>query len=1127
MLTGWQELDDYWYYLSDKGMLLKNQWVDGDQYYVDKYGRMVTNQWIDDSIYVGADGKKTVNTWEQEDGSYKYKLGDDTYASQRMVLINGKYYAFDYGGYMITNDVFSIVNDNATGYLSGKVHAGEDGVLLKGWYSESSYKTYYFGDDYIAYGTGLYTIEGKHYYFQYENLVTASTFTYEGKLYSSDAKGIVTLIDTTGQTKWVQSDNRWYYAKNGVLLANTLEEIDGSYYYFNELCQMVSSTTFNYNHKMYYADSSGVVAMKKNTWAQADDGQTLYYKENGSLVYNTTFTIDNKLYKFSYSGYLERGIISVYDQGSTKYYLTDESGAIYQTAGWKEYRFSRYYAKEGGVLYTNELTVIDGKSYYFGPPGEMVVNTAQYVGDRLCYFNTNGEMIDSVDSFTGTKEFHGLTYLNKDGNRYYTGEYDGRYYSYGVMQQNCIVHGYYVDFNGKIVKGWIKTDSSYYYADPTTGVLAQYEWLQINGKLYYFESYNMATGYFETDDGTYQFADDGAMIGKVQSGSWIKNSVFDSWQYVNADGTIFDGTKLVLNGTTYYFLGDVEGGYSGWYGLAENRNWYDSDTKTWYWTNATGTGIDTKDGWKKSANGEIGYVENGKLVTGFKLIDGKVYYFRNNGYLAKGVRNYKGKAIVIDKNGHLVDYVEGWNTLGDERFYIKNGLALIDTVVDGCYLNRVGLTHTGTYDYSSINGVGLVHGKLAKNQWIESNYYVDEKGHIVKNQWVGNRYVDRNGYMVKDAWIGDRYVDENGYIVKNQWIGNRYVDGNGYMVKDTWIGDRYVDANGEWKPNGSTSQETKAEWKKTNGKWLYQHKDGTYTKNDFEMIEGHTYYFDENGYMVTGWKIINNKDYFFNASGFMVKDTWQGAYYLGSDGAMLTNTFTKDGYYVGSDGAYYTNRWVIDQGKDYYVNGSGFVVKDAWVGNYYLGRDGAMLTNAWAGNYWCGADGKYVRSAWVDHGKYYVGANGIYVTNQWIGDYYLNGSGIKVTNAWAGSYWCGEDGKYVRSAWVDNNRSYVNESGVYVTNQWIGDYYLNGSGVKVTNAWVGSYWCGSDGKYVKSSWVDNNRYYVNENGVYVAGAWQQDSKGWKYHAGNVYAKDITLNINGTAYRFDSEGYLVK
>ena len=116
-------------------------------------------------------------------------------------------------------------------------------------------------------------------------------------------------------------------------------------------------------------------------------------------------------------------------------------------------------------------------------------------------------------------------------------------------------------------------------------------------------------------------------------------------------------------------------------------------------------------------------------------------------------------------------------------------------------------------------------------------------------------------------------------------------------------------------PNDSTSQETKAEWKQTNGKWWYQHKDGTYTTNNFETISGQTYYFDRNGYMVTGWKKINAKDYFFNASGFMVKDAQQGAYYLGKDGLMLTNAFTPDGYYVGSDGAYVSDQNIIVDGR--------------------------------------------------------------------------------------------------------------------------------------------------------------------------------------------------------------------
>ena len=1097
-LSGWQESYGDWYYLSDKGMYLSDQWVDGGQYYVGSDGRMLTNTWIDDSNYVGADGKKTVNAWEQVNGKWKYKLGDGTYVTNRLILDQGKYYAVDSDGYMVVDNTVYVSNYYAVGDgVYGTVRAGKDGVLVKGWYTDSSKTTYYFGDNYFAYGTGLFTIEGKQYYFQYERLVKSRNFVSDGKVYIADANGVVTLTDTTGQTKWVQLNGAWYYLKDGVALTNTLEEIDGSYYYFNDEGLMLSCQTFEYDNHKYYADSNGVVAMKKNTWVQTDNGQTIYYKEDGGLVYDTTFTIDNKLYKFSYDGYLERGTVSVYDRDGTKYYLTDESGVINQTAGWKEYRFHWYYAKEGGVLYTDELTSIDGKSYYFNYSGQMVVNTAQYVGNGLCYFDTNGELVDTVSDFTGTKEFHGLTYLNKDGDLHYTGEYGGRYFSNGILAKDCIVDGkYYVDFDGKILKGWIKTDYCYYYADPTTGILAQDQWLQINGTSYYFISFRMATGYVNTKDGMYQFADDGTMIGKVQSGTWFKNPDTNTWQYVNADGTINQKSKLEINGTTYYFIGNGMGAAYGWFELAENCAWYDYETNTWYWTNAKGTGFDTIDGWKKTSDGYFGYVENGKLVTGVKTINGKQYYFYDSGYLASGVTNYKGKAYVIDENGNSVDYQEGWNTLGDESFYIKNGVALMDTMVDGYYINNEGLTHTGIFYGSGTSDVILVHGKLAKNQWVQSNY-------------------------------STCYADEKGHMLRNQWIGNRYVDSYGKLVTSRWIGDRYVDANGEWKPNGSTSQETKAGWKQTNGKWLYQHKDGTYTKNDFETIEGHTYYFDENGYMVTGWQKINNKDYFFNASGFMVKDAWQGAYYLGKDGVMLTKAFTPDGYYVGSDGVYVRNQKVTVDGKDYYLNADGKVAKNQWAGDYYLDGNGNVSKNTWAGSYWCGEDGKYVKSSWVDNNKSYVNESGVYVTNQWIGDYYVNASGVKVTNAWVGSYWCGEDGKYVKSSWVDNNKSYVNENGVYLTNQWIGDYYVNGSGVKVTNAWVGSYWCGSDGKYVKSSWVDNNRYYVNENGVYVAGRWVQYGSRWCYYAGNVYAKDITLNINGTAYTFDSEGYMVK
>ena len=367
------------------------------------------------------------------------------------------------------------------------------------------------------------------------------------------------------------------------------------------------------------------------------------------------------------------------------------------------------------------------------------------------------------------------------------------------------------------------------------------------------------------------------------------------------------------------------------------------------------------------------------------------------------------------------------------------------------------------------------------------------------------------------------------------------------------------------------------------GKW-YEYSDGTYENSGFKKIENETYYFTSNGYVKTGWLSVNNNWYFFKNSGCMVtsnwvgsyymdsegkmktnaftpdgyycgadgvyvrnawvkhngnyyymdakglmkKNAWVGSYYLGADGVMKTNTFTPDGYYVGNDGAYYRNRWVKVENKYYYTNSAGLIVKNAWIGAYYLGSDGVMMINSFTPDgYYVGADGAYLRNQKieVDGKEYYLNAVGKVAKNQWVGDYFIDVNGNVVKNHWAGNYWCGADGRYVKSSWVDDGKYYVGSNGIYVTNQWIGDYYLNGAGLVTKNAWVGNYWCGSDGKYVKSSWVDNNRYYVGANGVYVPGRWVAYGSRWCYYAGSVYAKDITLNIGGKAYTFDSNGYM--
>lgn len=251
-------------------------------------------------------------------------------------------------------------------------------------------------------------------------------------------------------------------------------------------------------------------------------------------------------------------------------------------------------------------------------------------------------------------------------------------------------------------------------------------------------------------------------------------------------------------------------------------------------------------------------------------------------------------------------------------------------------------------------------------------------------------------------------------------------------------------------------------------------------------------------------------------------------------GKWITNNNGK--WFGYPDGTYESTGFKKIDESTYYFQNNGYV-KTGWLLDnnvwYYFNEDGVMQTG-WSGpgrQYYFADAGKMLENQFTPDG-YYVGSSGAYVKNGWVLNngkyYYMNSAGKMVKRSWVGSYYLGSDGVMVTNKWVQWNEKYyyLDSQGVYVKNKWIGSYYLDANGAMVTNSWVGNYWCGSDDQYVKSSWVDNNRYYVNNKGLYVAGSWQKDSIGWYYRVGNDYAKNITLNINGSAYKFDSRGYWI-
>lgn len=295
------------------------------------------------------------------------------------------------------------------------------------------------------------------------------------------------------------------------------------------------------------------------------------------------------------------------------------------------------------------------------------------------------------------------------------------------------------------------------------------------------------------------------------------------------------------------------------------------------------------------------------------------------------------------------------------------------------------------------------------------------------------------------------------------------------------------------KGTSSNSTATKTGWQKGSKGWWYGYSDGSFAKG-LTTIGSNKYYFDNNGWMKTGWiHATGNSDwYYFKSNGDMAKGwlqlgkTW---YYMNSSGIMQKGRLDLSGstYFLADNGAMKTG-WVSYQKNWYYTNGSGVMQKGwkklsgKW---YYLNTAGVML------------DDGFHR---IGNGYYYFESNGVMATGwkkvagAW---YYFESTGAAKQNKWLKSggkwYYFASDYRMCTGFFpVGKDTYYADSSGAMLTG-WqkiAGNWrYFASSGALQTNRWIsGIYWVGSDGIMAKNEWVDNGRYYVDGNGKWVMGA---------------------------------------
>ena len=293
-----------------------------------------------------------------------------------------------------------------------------------------------------------------------------------------------------------------------------------------------------------------------------------------------------------------------------------------------------------------------------------------------------------------------------------------------------------------------------------------------------------------------------------------------------------------------------------------------------------------------------------------------------------------------------------------------------------------------------------------------------------------------------------------------------------------------------------------AKFIETSGGVKYRNKDGSYSTNKFQKIDGDTYYFDQNGNRATGFKSIGGKTYYFDSDGKMLL-RWKrinGKKYLfdPADGHMHTGwewvSEKNAWYYLSPQTGYLLEGWLDYGGKKYYLAPVDFYAVTGW---------------QFIGGKWYFFDTKNcdMKTGWLtDGGKtYYLASNGAMVTGtQNIGGktYTFDSSGALVGQASAGG-----SGTAASSA---SSASAASSSGVtkweYTGGKW--KYLLNGN-------------------YLKNCFrkIDGETYLFDGNGIMLTGFQKVGGKTYYFDSsGKMLLR--WKRINGKKYLFDpADGHM--
>ena len=379
--------------------------------------------------------------------------------------------------------------------------------------------------------------------------------------------------------------------------------------------------------------------------------------------------------------------------------------------------------------------------------------------------------------------------------------------------------------------------------------------------------------------------------------------------------------------------------------------------------------------------------------------------------------------------------------------------------------------------------------------------------------------------------------------------------GNRYVLSNDATGRYYqVTDNGIFLPKPLTDQGGKTGFYYDGKGMAYFDNSGFQAKNAFIKYAGNYYYFDKEGYMLTGRQDIDGKTYFFLPNGIQLRDSIYQQdgkyYYFGSFGEQY-----KDGYFVfdvPKEGTseteakfrYFSPTGEMAVGLTYaggglqYFDENGFQAK----GTKYVTPDGKLYFfdknsgNAYT-NRWAEIDGIWYE--FNDQG-YAQAKKGEFYTTDGSTWFYRDAAGKNVTGALTldgHEYYFRANGAQVKGEFVTENGKisyYTVDNGYKVKDKF---FEVNGKWYhadKDGNLATGrqtidhlNYYFNADGSQVKSDFftLDGGKtwYYAKDNGEIVTGAYSIGGKNYYFKEDGSQVKgDFVKNADGSLSYYDKD-----